>query len=145
MTDARGSHSYRRIITPLGGGDAIADEVLSLPVAVEADTFLDYFSGLFGEPTDSVVVELGGERMPIGWFFRAPREIAGQDSCEVEVVPMVEDPNEPGELISFYVAQATAKAGFITTMQSHGVPTTIATVHQRAADEEPDVEVNPQD
>jgi len=132
-------------MTPRSGGDVIADEILALPVTAEPDTFLDYFSGLFGEPTDSAVVEIDGERMPIGWFFRAPREIAGQESCEVEVVPMVEDPAEPGELISFYVAQARAKADFITTMQSHDVPTKIANMHQRAADEEPDVEVIPQD
>ncbi len=143
MTQADGPFSYRRIITAVGSGDVIADEILSVPVTVEPDTFLDYFSGLFGEPTDAAVVELDGERMPIGWFFRATGEIAGQEPREIEVVPMVEDPAKPGELISFYVAQARAKADFITTMQSHGVPTTIATVHQRAADDEPDVDITP--
>lgn len=108
MPEAPGPYSYRRIITRRGGHDVIADEILAVRVTVAPDTFLDYFSGLFGEPTDSAVVELDGERMPIGWFFRASREIAGQESCEVEVVPMVEDPAEPGELMSFYVAKARA-------------------------------------
>lgn len=76
------------------------------------NTFLDYFSGLFGGPTDAAVVELDGKRVPIGWFFRAPRQIAGREPCEIEVVPMIDDPAEPGELISFYVAQARAKAEF---------------------------------
>jgi hypothetical protein len=71
-----GPYFYRRIITPLGGGEVIADEILALPVTVEPDTFLDYFSGLFGETTDAAIVEIEGERMPIGWFFRASREIA---------------------------------------------------------------------
>jgi hypothetical protein len=146
MTEGGQPYSYQRIVWPKGGGEPVEEQILPMPSEVDPSLFLDYFEDLYGPVIDDATTDIDGEQVPVGWVFAAPENLAALDATrelEVVVMPVMHDPRNPAAYVNVFQYQAQLKEDFISTMASHGVDTTIATVHQRAAGEEPEIDFGP--
>jgi hypothetical protein len=91
------------IVQPRAGGKPLDTSVSEVPEGVEFDDLLDFYRDYLGEPRDAAytdVPDIG--RIDIGWVFPVPKgwDLPGpRKDFEMVVVPMVEDADDPGQLM----------------------------------------------
>ncbi|MDQ2739196.1 MAG: hypothetical protein M3Y35_11435 [Actinomycetota bacterium] len=108
------------------GGDILTDEVIPFPPTLGPGEFYDFLADRFGEPTEDAVAdteEFG--RLGIGWVYEAPDDPGGVR--ELIATPMIDDPDEEGELMTFFVYQERLRREFTDEMTANGVE--VQTVH----------------
>ena len=98
----------RIIIWPRGGGEILDQFDSEMPEEVIPQRMLAYFQKILGAvPLELAYTEdADGESVSIGWVFPVPQtfEVPGPlDEFEMVVIPMVEDPESPEDLVPFAI------------------------------------------
>ncbi len=98
----------RIVIWPRGGGEILEQFDSDMPEEVMPARMLAYFQGILGNPPLEIAYTDGpvGESIAIGWVFPVPPsfEVPGPlDEFELVVIPMVQDPESPEDLVPFAI------------------------------------------
>lgn len=109
-------YSTRVTVQPRGGGNPVDAFDSTVPAGIEPDTMRAYYTQRFGEPLDDAYTDgPSGSRVDIGWVFEVPAqfELPGPpDEFEMVVIPVTEDPEQPGMLVSVWLLLAEQRAKF---------------------------------
>jgi hypothetical protein len=110
------------------GGDILTDEVIRFPPTLGPDEIYDYLADRFGRPIQVAIAdtdEFG--RLPIGWVYHAPDD--PDRVRELIATPMIDDPDNQGELLTFFIYQERLRREFTEEMNRNGVK--LQTVHAK--------------
>ena len=139
-------YSARVIIQPRGGGDPVETFLSPVPPNVELDTMRAFYAERFGDSLDSAFTEVPSVgRVTIGWVFKVPDGFTlpgPAEKFEMLIVPMVEDPDRRGGLVSVWVELAKERAQFEHLFNEGKLDTlTMVEERQRAPGDSPKTEI----
>ena len=93
------------------------EDVLELPEDLDFDDLLEFFVEQLGEPEDTAYADVDGlGRIDVGWVFAVPEgfDVAvDRADHELVVVLLVEDDDNPGELVAAGVDMARLRADIV--------------------------------
>jgi hypothetical protein len=83
--------------------------VIPLPPSVEFDTLLHYLESCYGPAVEQVWTSAPDlDPLYIGWVFTAPDD----SERELLAVPLITDPDQPGEYLSLFLELARQRKAF---------------------------------
>ena len=89
------------------GGKAVDTSVTEVPADIDFDGLLGFYAEQLGDPIDAAYTDIPDVgRIDIGWVFDVPDgwDLPGpRDTYQMVVIPLVQDPDDPDELISIGV------------------------------------------